>query len=329
MEIVYAVCLGFLIDLILGDPAWMPHPIVFIGKLISGTEKILRRLFPASPRGEMAGGFFLTLLVIGISTAVPLLILLGLGFISPWLRFAAEIIWCWQIFAARSLKEAALRVYREIKAENLPGARKYLSWIVGRDTGDLDFPHIIRAVVETVAENASDGEIAPMMYLMIFGVPGGFFYKAGNTLDSMVGYKNEKYLYFGRVSARFDDVLNWIPARLTGLLFCLGAAATGLDARGAWRIFRRDRMHHSSPNAGNPESACAGALGVQLLGPAYYFGEFYDKPTVGDDDRPVEPEDIIKVNRLMMAASVLSLVLMAAVRTAIAVLVFRQGWALF
>ncbi|MBQ1490177.1 MAG: cobalamin biosynthesis protein CobD [Eubacterium sp.] len=321
MRLVVVILLGFGLDLLFGDPARIPHPIVGIGKLISVTEKILRRIFPKSPGGELAAGVFLTVIVTCVSAALPLAAIFIAWRIDPRLAFALEVFWCWQIFAAKSLKQAAVRVLDEIEREDLPAARKYLSWIVGRDTQDLDFRQITKAVVETVAENASDGVIAPMLYLLIGGVPLGFFYKAVNTLDSMVGYKNETYLYFGRFSAKFDDLWNFIPARITGLLFCLAAPLAGLDGKNAFRIFRRDRKKHASPNAGNPESACAGALHVQLLGDAYYFGELYKKDSIGDDDRPIEAADIRRTNTLMITASALGLLILAACRIAAVILV--------
>ena len=323
MELVIIIVLGFLLDLLMGDPEWIPHPVVLIGKLISGMEKILRKIFPDTEEGCTIAGVILTLVVTGLGFTVPMFLLIAAGTISPWLVCALEVFWCGQIFAAKSLKQASLRVYEPIVNGDLEGARKYLSWIVGRDTGDLDFRQITKATVETVAENTSDGVIAPMFYMMIGGIPLGFFYKAGNTLDSMVGYKNEKYLYFGRCSAYFDDILNFIPARITGLAMVAAAYLTGLDGKTAWKTFRRDRKNHSSPNAAHPESACAGALNVQLAGDAYYFGELYKKKTIGDDIRPIEPDDILKTNRLMMAASILTLACFAGIRILIVMLILK------
>ena len=323
MELVIIIVLGFLLDLLMGDPEWIPHPVVLIGKLISGMEKILRKIFPDTEEGCTIAGVILTLVVTGLGFTVPMFLLIAAGTISPWLVCALEVFWCCQIFAAKSLKQASLRVYEPIVNGDLEGARKYLSWIVGRDTGDLDFRQITKATVETVAENTSDGVIAPMFYMMIGGIPLGFFYKAGNTLDSMVGYKNEKYLYFGRCSAYFDDILNFIPARITGLAMVAAAYLTGLDGKTAWKTFRRDRKNHSSPNAAHPESACAGALNVQLAGDAYYFGELYKKKTIGDDIRPIEPDDILKTNRLMMAASILTLACFAGIRILIVMLILK------
>ena len=201
-----------------------------------------------------------------------------------------------------------MKVCRALKAGEVEAARRAVSMIVGRDTANLTAEGITKAAVETVAENASDGVIAPLCWMFVLGPVGGVFYKAVNTMDSMVGYRNEKYLYFGRAAARLDDLVNWIPARLTALFFVLAAyILPGLDGAGAWRIWRRDRRCHKSPNSAQGESACAGALGVQLAGDAWYFGVLHRKPTIGDDTRPVEPEDIVRVNRMMYAAFLLAL----------------------
>ena len=217
------------------------------------------------------------------------------------------------ILAARSLKTESMKVYRRLKEKDLNGARYAVSMIVGRDTERLTAEGVTRAAVETVAENASDGVIAPLLFLLFFGPVGGFFYKAVNTMDSMVGYKNEKYLYFGRAAAKLDDLVNYIPARLTGLAFATAACLIpGMSGKNAFKIWRRDRRNHKSPNSAQSESACAGALGVQLAGDAWYFGELYHKPTIGDALRPIEPEDIPRANRLMYVASVLTLVVCAA-----------------
>ena len=317
MSIVGAVLLGFLIDCVLGDPERLWHPICGIGSMISFWKKHLRAWFSDTPRGQFWAGVLLWPLVVVPSWFIPFALLYIAGLIHPVARFALETVFCWQIFAAKSLKVAALRVYHALKAQDLSGARKYVSWIFGRDTAELTAEQVTKAAVETVAENASDGVIAPLCFLLLGGAPLGFAYKAVNTLDSMVGYKNDEFLYFGRFSAKMDDVWNFIPARLSGLLFVLGAKPAGLDAHGAWCCFRRDRLRHASPNSAQTESACAGALGVQLAGNAYYFGKLYEKPTLGDARRPIEPEDIVRTNRLMMWASVLAVILLCALRAAL------------
>ena len=304
-----ALLAGCLLDVILGDPHWAPHPVRAIGALIAGLEKLLRRLFPKTPRGERAAGLVLVVLVLGISTGVTVGILLLCSLVSPWLRFAVEILLSYQCLAARSLRDESMKVYRSLKTGTLQEARHAVSMIVGRDTERLDETGVAKAAVETVAENASDGVIAPLIFLAIGGAPLGIFYKAANTMDSMVGYQNDRYRYFGTCAARWDDVLNFIPARLAGAFMCLAAPLVGQDGRNAWRIFRRDRFNHKSPNSAHTEAAAAGALRVQLAGSSYYFGKLVEKPTIGDDLRPVEAEDIRRANRLMFATAFLSLAL--------------------
>ena len=308
-----ALALGFCLDLLLGDPHWAPHPVRLIGHLIAALEKLLRKLFPATKNGLLAAGFVLVALVLGLSFGMTALLLWACGLVSPWLAFAVETVLCYQLLAARSLRDESMKVCRALEAGDLPGGRHAVSMIVGRDTERLDETGVAKAAVETVAENASDGVIAPLLFLAVGGAPLGMLYKAANTMDSMVGYKNDRYLYFGRCAARLDDVLNFIPARLAGALMCLAAPFAGLDEKDAWRIFRRDRKNHKSPNSAHTEAAAAGALHVQLAGPNYYFGKLVEKPTIGDDLRAVEPTDIRRVNRLMLAASALGAVLFCAV----------------
>ena len=305
----FALLLGFLLDLLLGDPRWLPHPIRAIGALIAGLEKVLRKIFPKNRSGQLAGGVALVILVLVLSGGFTLLVLWLCGKVGLWLRFLAETILCFQLLATRSLKGESMKVYKALKAGDLEGARYAVSMIVGRDTQCLDEAGVARAAVETVAENASDGVIAPLIFLAIGGAPLGMAYKAVNTMDSMVGYKNDRYLWFGRCAARLDDLVNFIPARLAGLLMCLGAGFSGFDAPNALRIFRRDRKNHKSPNSAHTEAAAAGALHIQLGGSNYYFGKLVEKPTIGDADHPVEPLDIVRVNRLMYATAFLALVL--------------------
>ena len=313
MEIAIVVSIAFVLDLIFGDPRWLPHPIRFIGLLIDFVEKPLRKIFKGKNQ-EIFAGILLNLIVISISFMVPFLILYGIDMVNHILRLMVETFFCYQILATKSLKKESMRVYKYVKAEDLPNSRKYLSWIVGRDTKDLTFTQIIKATVETIAENASDGVIAPMLFMIIGGAPLGFLYKGVNTLDSMVGYKNDEYINFGKFSAIVDDVFNFIPARLTGLSFVAGSMVTGLDWKNSYRIFKRDRLNHASPNSANPESACAGALNVQLAGDAYYFGKLYKKKTIGDNNREVNAEDIVKTNKLMYASAVFSLIVFCVIR---------------
>ena len=304
-----AVLGGFVLDAVFGDPAWLPHPVVLMGKCISKLEKALRARFPKTQQGELLAGAVLAFcLPVGTFLVTSAVCLLAAK-ISPWLGLAVQMFWCGQALAAKGLVQESRNVYGELVKPDLPAARKAVSRIVGRDTENLTAEGVTKAAVETVAENASDGVIAPLLYMLLGGAPLALTYKAVNTMDSMVGYKNETYLYFGRAAAKLDDVANYIPSRLAALLWAAAAALTGNDAKGAWRIWRRDRRNHASPNSAQTESACAGALGVQLAGPAYYFGEYYPKPTIGDALRPIEPQDILRADRMMYAASVLALVL--------------------
>ena len=307
MMTVWAVLGGFVLDALFGDPAWLPHPVVYMGKAISALEKRLRARLPKTPQGELLGGAIVAFCLPVGTFLLTSLVCLGAARISPWLGLAVQMFWCGQALAAKGLAQESTNVYRELVKPDLPAARRAVSRIVGRDTQDLTLEGVTKAAVETVAENASDGVIAPLLYMLIGGAPLALTYKAINTMDSMLGYKNEKYLYFGRVPAKLDDVANYIPSRLAGLLWVAAAALTGNSARGAWKIWRRDRRRHASPNSAQTESACAGALGVQLAGPAYYFGQYYPKRTIGDALRPIEPEDILRANRMMYAESILAL----------------------
>jgi len=309
-----AVLGGFVLDTLFGDPPWLPHPVVLMGKAISALEKRLRARMPQTPQGELLGGAVVAFTLPVGTFLLTSLVCLGAAKLSPWLGLAVQMFWCGQALAAKGLAQESTNVYRALIKPDLPAARKAVSRIVGRDTQNLTPEGVTKAAVETVAENASDGVIAPLLYMLLGGAPLALTYKAVNTMDSMLGYKNEKSLYFGRAAAKLDDAANYLPSRLAGLLWCAAAALTGNSPKGAWRIWRRDRRNHASPNSAQTESACAGALGVQLAGPAYYFGEYYAKPTIGDPLRPIEPEDIRRANRMMYAESVLALAIGLAVR---------------
>ena len=309
-----AVLGGFVLDTIFGDPAWIPHPVVIMGKVISALEKRLRARLPKTPQAELLGGGILASLLPVGTFLFSSFIYLGAAKLSPWLGLAVQMFWCGQCLAAKGLAQESTNVYRELVKPDLPAARKAVSRIVGRDTQNLTLEGVTKAAVETVAENASDGVIAPLLYMLVGGAPLALTYKAINTMDSMLGYKNERYLYFGRAAAKLDDAANYLPSRLAGLLWVAAAALTGNSVKGAWTIWRRDRRNHASPNSAQTESACAGALGVQLAGPAYYFGEYYEKPTIGDPLRPIGPEDIRRANCMMYAESLLALAIGLAVR---------------
>lgn len=305
-----AVLAGFLLDLLVGDPHWLYHPVRLVGGLISAGERGLRRLFPTTPRGERLAGGVLAILVITVTASVPAGLLWLAGKIHPWLKFSLETILCYQLFAVRSLRDESMKVYCELEKGDLPGARRAVSMIVGRDTQNLDAAGVTKAAVETVAENTSDGIVAPMVFMVLGGPVLGWLYKAVNTMDSMIGYKNDRYLNFGRFAAKLDDVLNFFPARLSGLMMVVCSPLAGLNGKNAWKIFKRDRFNHASPNSAQTEAVMAGALGVQLAGDAWYFGKLHKKKTIGDSLRPVEAEDIVRANRLLYVTSAATLALL-------------------
>lgn len=312
-----ALAAGFAMDLLLGDPPGFPHPVRLMGALIERGERVLRRLFPKTPKGELLAGAVLAVAMAAGGWTAALVLLRLLSRLHPWLATGAEAVMCWQILAVKSLKDESMRVHRALVAGDLEAARRALSMIVGRDTRRLDEQGIVRAAVETVAENTSDGVVAPMLWVALGGVPAGFLYKAVSTMDSMIGYKNDRYLYFGRAAARLDDALGFLPARISGLLMAAAAFALRLDARGAVRIFLRDRKKHQSPNSAHTEAACAGALGIALGGDACYAGRLQSKPAIGDALRPADPEDIRRANVLLYAVAALCFVVCLALRAAL------------
>ncbi len=306
---------GFVLDFIFGDPSWLYHPVRIIGKGIELGERILRKLF--REKHLVLAGAVLWVIIAGASFLIPLGLLFLAQKIHPGVRFALETFWCFQILAGRSLCRESGKVYDRLQEDDLPGARHAVSMIVGRDTESLTGEGVTKAAVETVAENTSDGVTAPLIYMMIGGAPLGFLYKAVNTMDSMLGYKNDRYLYFGRIPAGMDDIFNYIPARITALAMIAAAYVTGLDGKNAWRVYRRDRKKHASPNAAQTESVCAGALRVQLAGDAVYFGKLYKKELIGDRLRPIEPRDIKRAQRLMYVTALLLLLLCGGMKAAL------------
>ena len=314
MLILCAALGGFVLDLIFGDPAWLTHPVVIMGRYIAWYERALRPHFPKTARGARLGGAVLAASL----TALTLAVTLGACRLARRAHWAAALalqtFWCAQALAAKGLAGESRRVYAALEDGNLPAARTAVGRIVGRDTERLDAEGVAKAAVETVAENFSDGVAAPMLYMFLGGAPLALVYKAINTMDSMVGYRNEKYLHFGGVPARLDDLANYLPARVAALFLIFAAALTGQDAGSAYRVWRRDARKHLSPNAGQTESVCAGALGVQLGGDAWYFGEKHEKATLGDKRRRCVPEDILTANRMMYCAGALLCATCALVR---------------
>ena len=307
-----AIAIGFGLDALLGDPHGWPHLVVGYGKLISLLEKLCYDW-----KNKRLAGAVLVLCVLLFSAGSAGLVLYLCALIHPVVYVIAGGILCWQCLAARSLKMESERVYTALKEGGLQSGRDAVAMIVGRDVNVLDGDGVVRAAVETVAENTSDGEIAPLLYMAIFGPAGGCVYKAINTMDSMIGYRNERYERFGTVAAKLDDVANFIPARLAALVMMVASAAVGLDVSGGYRIWKRDRYKHASPNSAQTESVMAGALGVRLAGDAVYGGVVHKKEYIGDDLRPIEPEDIHRSQDLMTVTSVLAFAAAVIVRIAI------------
>lgn len=304
----HIIFFAFILDLVLGDPRWFPHPVVFIGRLISTLEYVLRRFIKSKGWELLAGGILAIVVPVSAFLVTYWLIVITSSF-SQAAGWLAAVFLGYTTIAARSLYAEPQKVAKLILTGDLPGARKELSCLVGRDTQELDEKGIVRALVETVAENTSDGVIAPLFYLAIGGPPLAMAYKAVNTLDSMVGYKNDKYFYFGRASARLDDVANYIPARLSALLIIVAAFILRKDWKNAWRIMLRDGRKHPSPNSGYPEAAMAGAMGIRLGGLSYYGGTPSNKPFIGDEKGKFQVDDVRKSGWLMITASVFMVVL--------------------
>lgn len=311
-----ALAAGYILDLAIGDPRFLYHPTRLIGKLIECLEKNIRRLLPATPRGEMTGGVLLVAAVLLITAGVTEGLLVLAYEIHTAAGLGLEIFMCYQMLAVRSLRDESMLVYKALtsgRESSLADGRSAVSRIVGRDTKNLDEEGVTKAAIETVAENFGDGVFAPMFYMALGGPVCMFLYKAINTMDSMLGYKNERFLYFGRCAAKLDDVANFIPARLAGILLVIGAWLGPFDGKNAYRIFARDRRKHASPNSAHTEAAAAGALDIQLAGNACYFGKLYEKPFIGDPLRAVVPDDICRMNRLMYLTAFLSLLLLAGI----------------
>jgi adenosylcobinamide-phosphate synthase len=293
---------AYILDRIIGDPRWIPHPVVGMGKLITLMESIVRR-FARSARALRWAGLLLPLTVVGTAYVLTWLAVFLFGQIHAWLAIAAQVLLIATTIASKGLKDAGMAVYRELRAGDLPAARTALGMIVGRNTKELDEPEIVRGTVETIAENIVDAIISPLFYALIGGAPLAMAYRAVNTLDSMVGYKNEKYIHLGWASARLDDAANYIPARLAAALLVSAAWLKRLEPLRSWRTVRRDAGLHPSPNSGFPESAVAGALGVRLGGYNVYHGVRSFRAYMGDPLRPLEAEDIRGTTALMFLSS--------------------------
>ncbi|QXM05646.1 adenosylcobinamide-phosphate synthase CbiB [Crassaminicella indica] len=308
--------IGYIADLIWGDPYWIPHPIKFIGNGIKNTEKFLRK-YAKSNKDEKLLGIFLTIIIVCSAYIITFLMIKVFAYINPYLGYGVEAFLIFQILATKSLDVESRKVLKQLEKNDIGEARRFLSYIVGRETSELNEDEIIRATVETVAENTSDGIIAPLFYIFIGGAPLGMAYKAANTLDSMVGYKNEKYLYFGWASAKFDDILNYIPARLTAIFMILATFLLKYDWKNCIYIIKRDRKNHKSPNCAYPEAAVAGALRIQLGGINTYFGKKVYKPTIGDLLRSLEKDDIARSIKIMYITSAVCFIVLTIVKIGI------------
>lgn len=325
---IFAFIAGFALDLLIGDPHFIPHPVRLIGSLISFCDKRLNcdAGYNISEKKlnliKYKRGMLLAFIVIFATFAMSVIIIVAAYSINLYAGVIAEAVMTWQILATKCLRVESMRVYDALRTDGVDAGRRAVSMIVGRDTSVLDAAGVTRAAVETIAENTSDGVIAPMLYTAIGGPVLGFVYKAVNTMDSMLGYKNDKYMYFGRFAARLDDVVNFIPARISAYLMIAAAFIGGrhFDGKNAYRIFKRDRFNHASPNSAQTESVCAGALRVQLAGDAVYFGKLVKKKYIGDGLREIEYEDIKRANRLMYITAFLCELLSVAVMSLVLIL---------
>lgn len=325
---IFAFIAGFVLDLLIGDPHFIPHPVRLIGSLISFCDKRLScdAGYNISEKKlnltKYKRGMLLAFTVIFATFAMSVIIIVAAYSINLYAGVIAEAVMTWQILATKCLRVEGMRVYDALRTDGIDAGRRAVSMIVGRDTSVLDAAGVTRAAVETIAENTSDGVIAPMLYTAIGGPVLGFVYKAVNTMDSMLGYKNDKYMYFGRFAAKLDDVVNFIPARISAYLMIAAAFIGGrqFDGKNAYRIFKRDRFNHASPNSAQTESVCAGALRVQLAGDAVYFGKLVKKKYIGDGLREIEYEDIKRANRLMYITAFLCELLSVAVMSLVLIL---------
>jgi len=309
----YQILIAILLDQLLGDPRWLPHPVRLIGAACGGCERITRAVLP-----PFAAGICTVALILGLTGATTWAVLTGANLIHPWLGNAVSILLLYTTIAARDLVNHSRQVYAPLATGDMVEARRRVGMIVGRDTANLDEAGVARAAVESVAESMVDGVTAPLFFAVLGGPMAAMLYKAINTMDSTFGYKNERYLKFGWAAARLDDLANFIPARISSLMIPAAAFLLRLDAKGSLFILLRDRLRHASPNSGHTEAAVAGALGVRLGGPNLYFGKMVTKPTVGEANHPIDPQDILRANHLMLLSSAITLLFLLALRDQIA-----------
>ena len=297
--------IGFLLDLIIGDPENPIHPIRLIGSICKKTERIFRKVFKDNLKLAGLITWLVNILIVYFIGTFIVKVSFKINYILGIIISGVMIYFC---ISTKALKVEGLKVLKYILDDDIEGARKQLSFIVGRDTNNLDKNSILRAIVETIAENISDGVIAPILYAGLFGAPIALCYKAVNTMDSMFGYKNDKYIDFGYFPAKLDDLFNYIPARVTGILIIIGAIFLRLDYKNSYKIYIRDRYNHSSPNSAHPEAAVAGALGIKLGGSNYYFGKLVEKPTIGDNLKEIEILDVYKTTSILYITAFLGYV---------------------
>ena len=318
--LVIKIWIAYVLDLIFGDPQNIIHPVQIIGKMINiGEKSLLEKKYKSDRKYKFFAGMILNITVISLTYGITYLIRRTSE--NSIILTVAEIYLMYTVFSINSLAREGNRVYNILKEGNIERARKDLSYLVSRDTETMDEKMIIRSTMETISENTVDGIVAPMLYMFLGGLPLSMTYKAINTFDSMVGYKNEKYMDFGKFSAKLDDVANFIPARITGILIVIASMILGYDYKNSLKIFIRDRKNHSSPNSGHAEAGVAGALGVQFGGKVSYFGKEVDKPVIGDKTKDFELEDIKKNIKIMYAASFLSLVMFSVISLGICFLI--------
>ena len=323
MYLIWSVIVAFILDLVLGDPAFIPHPVVLMGRIIKAWENTMRRRTGEIPEKEFRSGLMLAVCLPAGSFAISFAAILIALRIAPVAGFLLNTFWCFQCLAVKDMKKESINIIKKLESGSLEDSRCALSRIVGRDTGSLSREGIIKGAVESIAESFCDGITAPLFFMIIGGAPLALCYKAVNTMDSMVGYKNDVYINFGKAAAKLDDVFNFIPSRIAAVMIVFGAFLTGNDFEGAFRIWKRDRMKHESPNSAQTESAMAGALGIRLGGPASYFGEVKDKPYLGDSVKTPEVSDIKRALSVMYAASLGTVILMCSVRALAKVIVFH------